>query len=126
MLRWNSTGITIAGSSGIPGNTSDRLDTPFDVTFDRAGDLYIVDRMNYRVQKYTTGTSIIRTVAGNGTRGTSATQLHYPSRVIIDSNENFYVSDTGNNRIQLWRYGTNFGETIAGVTSKENESRSDF
>lgn len=118
ILRWNSTGITVAGISSIPGNTSNQLNTPLDVVFDFANNLYIADYLNHRVQKYLLGTSIGRTVAGTGNFGSSPSQLNKPIRVVLDSNENLYISDANNHRIQLWSYGATNGTTIAGISSK--------
>ncbi|CAF0975438.1 unnamed protein product [Rotaria sordida] len=116
MLRWNTTGITVAGIVGNPGNANNQLNTPFDVILDYANNLYIADRANHRIQKYSLGASIGKTVAGNGTIGSSQYQLYNPSRVIIDLNGNFYISDTYNHRIQFWRNGAVSGTIVAGIT----------
>lgn len=118
MLRWNSTGITVAGISGSPGNASNQLDTPIDVVFDYANNLYIADYLNHRVQKYLLGTSIGHTVAGTGNVGSSPSQLNKPIRVVLDSNENLYISDANNHRVQFWFRGATNGTTVAGISSK--------
>ncbi|CAF4029846.1 unnamed protein product, partial [Adineta steineri] len=51
VLRWNSTGVTVAGISGNASSGSNYLNRPFDVTLDYANNLYIADRYNYRIQK---------------------------------------------------------------------------
>ena len=121
-LRWNSTGITVAGISGSPGSTDNQLNSPFDIFLDYANNLYIADRGNHRIQKYLFGSSIGQRVAGNVTSGSSSDKLSLPSRVLIDSNENLYIADTNNNRIQFWRKGANSGTRVAG-TGKKNKSR---
>jgi len=122
VLRWNSSGITVAGISGSPGSANNQLNSPFDIFLDYANNLYIADRANHRIQKYLFGSSIGQTVAGNITGGSSSDKLLCPSRVLIDSNENLYIADSCNHRIQFWRKGVNFGTTIAG-TGKKNKSR---
>ena len=122
VLRWNSTGITVAGISGSPGSADNQLNLPYDIFLDYANNLYIADRNNHRIQKFLFGSSIGQTVAGNVTAGSSSDKLSYPGRVLIDSNENLYITDTGNSRIQFWRKGANFGTTIAG-TGKKSKSR---
>src|ERR1051325_6953276 len=45
------------------------LDQPFDVAFDKAGNLYFSDTNNHRVRKVDAKTGLISTVAGNGKKG---------------------------------------------------------
>jgi len=122
VLRWNSTGITVAGISGIPGSADNQLNVPYDIFLDYANNLYIADRGNHRIQKYLFGSSIGQRVAGNVTGGSSSDKLSAPSRVLVDSNENLYIADVHNHRIQFWLKGANFGTTIAG-TGMRNKSR---
>ncbi len=116
MLRWNSTGITVAGT--ILGNASDQLNDPSDVVVDYEYNLYIADRKNNRIQKYLYGSRNGTTVAGNRTSNYSQYQLLNPARLILDSNRNLYISDTSNHRIQFWPVNATYGTTIAGVTGR--------
>ena len=122
VLRWNSTGTTVAGISGSPGSANNQLNGPSDLFLDYANNLYITDRYNHRIQKYLFGSSIGQRVAGNVTGGSSSDKLSAPSRVLVDSNENLYIADVHNHRIQFWLKGANFGTTIAG-TGMRNKSR---
>jgi len=122
VLRWNSTGITVAGISGSPSSANNQLNTPYDIFLDYANNLYIADGANHRIQKYLFGSSIGQRVAGNVTSGSSSDKLYLPSRVLIDSDENLYISDTGNHRIQFWRKGANSGTTIAGTGKKNKQN----
>jgi len=122
VLRWNSTGITVAGISGSPGSADNQLNLPYDIFLDYANNLYIADRDNNRIQKYLSGSSIGQRVAGNVTAGSSSDKLNSPVRVLIDSNEDLYITDRANCRIQFWRKGASSGTTIAG-TGKKNKSR---
>ena len=115
VLRWNQSGITVAGIANMSGNASNQLNTPYDVTLDYAYNLYIADNNNHRIQKYSFGSTVGTTVCGNGTPGTSQYQLYYPGRVIIDSNGNLYVADSAIHRIQLWSNGATSGKTVAGT-----------
>jgi len=66
-------GTGVAGYNGdnIPG-TQAQLNTPWRVTMDPAGNLYIADAVNDRIRKLAPN-GIITTVAGNGNPGYSGT-----------------------------------------------------
>ena len=118
ILQWNSTGITVAGVTGQPGNTSDKLINPRGIGIDWANALYIADDGNSRVQKYSRSASVGVTVAGEGSgiSGAGNGFLSQPFDVVVDLNENVFVADASNQRIQLWTRGSSVGTTIAGTT----------
>jgi len=118
ILRWNTTGITVAGISGSPGKTNIRLSFPFGIMMDYANNLYVADYSNHRVQKYLFGSSFGQTIAGNGTNSSSPYHLSNPSHIIIDANGDYYITDRTNHRIQFWRNGDIFGTTVAGTGKK--------
>ena len=108
----DSTGTitTIAGGSGFGEDgglaTQVRLNLPYGVAVDGAGNLYIADTNNDRISKVdSTGT--ITTIAGTGEQGFSgdggpATQasLNSPFGVTVDGAGNLYIADQYNNRIR--------------------------
>jgi uncharacterized protein (TIGR03437 family) len=122
--------IPVAGNrtSGFSGDngpsTSAQLNSPFSVTVDSAGNLYIADSGNNRVRKISNG--VITTVAGNGTTGFSgdngpatSAQLYFPTGVAVDSAGNLYIADSGNNRVRKVANGvitTVAGNGTAGFT----------
>lgn len=57
LLRWNSTGITVAGRADVGGNATNLLNSPHDAVTDYAGTLYITDFGNNRIQRYSIGAS---------------------------------------------------------------------
>ncbi len=118
-LRWNKTGITVAGV-GIAGNGSNQLNTPIDASLDYQNSLYIADRNNHRIQKYLMGASYATTVAGNGSGigGTSLNALPYPAQALIISNGDMFVTDTYNHRILKWSSGSSSAVVVAGVTGR--------
>jgi len=118
VLRWNRTGITVAGVTGQYGNASHLLYNPRGMYMDWSNTMYITDYLNNRVQKYLMGSSVGETVAGqpSGLRGSGPTFLGSPFDVHSDLDGNVYVADTGNQRIQLWKRGSSTGITIAGTT----------
>src|SRR5208283_6088219 len=90
------------------------LCTPYGVTVDSSGNLYVADYGNSRVLEYNTPLTTHKTTAdavfGQGEDftssqcnfgGTSASQesLCSPSGAAVDSRGNLYVADTSNNRV---------------------------
>jgi len=98
-------GITIAGNkAGNSGSDSMHLDYPTDVCVDAAGNVYVPDFLNNRVQKWAPGAKYGVTVAGSkaGTSGSDSAHLDGPDGVRVDANGNLYISDEYNNRVQKW------------------------
>ena len=118
MLRWNTSGITVAGETGLNGSTSSRLNLPWDLTLDWSNTLYVSDRQNNRVQKFLRGSLNGSTVAGdaNGQSGRNLSRLNDTFGIAVDWNDNLYISDRYNYRIQLWLNGAISGSTIAGTS----------
>ncbi|CAF4127549.1 unnamed protein product [Rotaria sordida] len=117
MLRWNSTGIIIAGIGGSPGSNASQFQTPVDIALGSSNTFYIIDYLNHRVQYWKIGNLSGTTVAGqaSASAGTTAAYLTYPTGLYVDSNDNIYVSDSGNNCVQLWNNGTSVGTMVAGT-----------
>ena len=81
---------------------------------DAAGNVYVADQANHRVQKWAPGASAGITVAGGNGPGSTANKLHNPYGVFADSTGTVYVVDGTNNRIQKWAPGASAGITVAG------------
>lgn len=115
-LRWNATGVTVAGIMNQRGTASDLLDWPMSLALDSSNALYIGDYSNNRVQKFLSGILNGTTVAGqaNGTQNRTPETLSFPVGVFVDSSDNLYVADSGNSRVQLWSSGVSSGSTVAG------------
>ncbi len=105
-------GVTVAG--GLSGSASNRLDYPYSITLDAAGNIYIADQFNHRVQKWAPGALTGVTVAGGNGQGSAANQLNNPLGVAVDAAGNLYVVDQPNHRIQKWAPGAIAGITVAG------------
>ena len=104
---------TVAGNGtfGYSGDggpaTSAGLNSPFGVTVDGSGNLYIADGSNSRIRKVVLSTGVITTVAGNGTFGYSgdggpatSAALNSPFGVAVDGSGNLYIADYANSRIR--------------------------
>ena len=105
--------ITTIAGTGVAGYNGDnilgtkaQLNTPWRVTIDPAGNLYIADALNDRIRKLAPN-GIITTVVGNGQAGysgdgglaTSAT-LRVPEQAELDAFGNMFIADSGNNVIR--------------------------
>ncbi len=100
-------GNNTAGYSGDRGPaTQASLFRPFDVTVDKAGNLYIADTINSRIRKVATD-GVITTIAGNGKNAYagdggpgSQASLNYPTGLALDSKGNIYFADAQNNVVR--------------------------
>ena len=90
-----------SGDGGLAGVA--RLNTPFGVVFDSAGNAFIADTLNNRVRRVDAATRIITTYAGNGNNtvaagdggpATSAT-VTFPQTLAIDPQGNLLIGETG-------------------------------
>lgn len=99
---------TVAGS-GVAGyvngvGTAAQFTVTGAVVADRAGNLYVPDRLNSVIRKITPA-GVVSTFAGSGTRGhadgpSDIAQFNVPIRMGVDATGNVYVVDTGDNRIR--------------------------
>ncbi|UCG11003.1 MAG: hypothetical protein JSU72_10540, partial [Deltaproteobacteria bacterium] len=83
-----------------------RLDSPYGLAVDAAGNLYITDAYQHRIRKVATA-GFITTVAGSGIAGyagegraATRAQLFAPRGVALDAEGNLYFADTNNQRIR--------------------------
>jgi sugar lactone lactonase YvrE len=118
---------TVAGSGtlGFGGDgsaaTSAKLNRPWQLAFDAAGDLYIADAGNGRIRKVD-ASGIITTVAGDGGSGydgdgeaATLTALNYPTGVAVDGGGDVFVSEYGNCLVREVDAGTGRIHAIAGI-----------
>jgi len=112
-ITTGATGMTIAPTNGR-GVAASQLDNAIAVFVDASGNVYIVDRLNYRVQEWPPGGVSGQTVAGGNGQGAQANQLSDPIGIFVDPAGNVYVDDFSNYRIQEWAPGASSGVTVAG------------
>ncbi len=100
-------GTGVAGFSGDNGpSTAAKLQLPYGMTMDDAGNIYFSDPGNARIRKIDTS-GIITTIAGNGLGGYNGdnmpatdAKLGAPGGVDIDNAGNIYFSEKVNNRVR--------------------------
>jgi DNA-binding beta-propeller fold protein YncE len=107
IVRWtlgDNKWTLIAGSTnGTKGTSSTLLNSPFGVTLDPMGNVYVADTSNNRIQLFLARQLTGITVAGlTGVRGNDSNLLYAPYSVVLDSQLNLYVADRNNNRVQKY------------------------
>jgi streptogramin lyase len=123
---------TVAGTgqAGYAGDggpaTKARLNEPYEVRFDKAGNMFFVEMKNHLVRRVDAKSGIITTVAGNGTAGyggddgpASKAMLRVPHSITLDDNGNIFIADIGNHRIRHVDLATGMIRTIAGNGEKQ-------
>ena len=118
---WKTAGVTVAG-------LVDELHEPVGLFATRDGTLYVADRGNHRVMKYTASGSRNGTQIGDG-RGSGPRQLDSPNAIVVNEATNaVYISDYGNSRVQVWNEGGTGVNvwTVLGNQSSNSSDRPDF
>jgi DNA-binding beta-propeller fold protein YncE len=109
-----------AGGDGVPA-TQAKLDKPFGLAFDKAGNLYIGEFEGHRIRKVDAG-GVISTIAGTGEKGFSGdggpairAQINTVHDVIVADNGDLYLADTNNKRVRKIDARTGIISTVAGT-----------
>ncbi|MBC7856430.1 MAG: hypothetical protein IAF94_23620 [Pirellulaceae bacterium] len=83
------------------------LNEPYEVRFDKAGNMHFVEMKNHLVRKVDAKTGLISTVAGTGKSGfggdggpATKAQMSTPHSIALDAADNLYIADIGNHRIR--------------------------
>jgi DNA-binding beta-propeller fold protein YncE len=109
--RWNTTGVTIAGT-GIPGNSSNQLDGPEGIfIYKPLNRLYVADFNNHRIQMFSLNRSLHIGV-------TVASNVTFPSNVYVDDDGNteptIYAALYESNRVERWVNGSSESVQVGG------------
>ena len=102
------TDLKVISSFGSPGNDDGNFHGPEGVSFDKNGNIYVVDSGNYRVQKFDDKGNFIFKF---GKMGEYEGQFANPSGVVVH-NDQVYVTDAGNKRIACFDDSGNFIKNI--------------
>jgi streptogramin lyase len=114
------------GHSGDGGPaTAAKLDEPYEVRFDSAGNVFWVERLSHSVRKLDVKTGTIATVAGTGVAGfsgdggpASKAQLSDPHSIGFDRKGDLYICDVKNHRIRKVDMKSGTISTFAGTGEK--------
>jgi streptogramin lyase len=121
--------ITTVAGSGKRGYSGDggpatraEMNEPYEVRFDRGGDMLVVERLNHLVRRIDRKTAIISTVAGTGKEGFSGdggpavrAEFRQPHSIQIDARGDLYICDILNHRIRRVDAATGIVTTFAGT-----------
>ena len=123
---------TVAGNGqkGYSGNggsaTAAALNEPYEVRFDKDGNMFFVEMQNHIVRKVAVATGRIELVAGSGTKGFSGddgpaiqAQLSRPHSIALDNKGNLYICDIGNHRVRKVDLSTGIISTFAGTGERK-------
>lgn len=112
----------------MPATQAD-LDQPYEVRFDKAGNLFFVDMPNHVVRRVDKRTGTISVVAGTGQKGfggdggfASKAMLNQPHAIIFDHQGRLLICDIGNHRVRRVDMKTGLIETYLGNGEKKNPS----
>ncbi len=104
-----------APGAGING---DGFSRPSDVTWDRAGNIYVADGFgtNNRIAKFTKDGNFVKTW---GSTGSGQGQFNQIRGIASDAAGNIYVADAGNKRIQVFDGEGTFKSQITNIGSPQ-------
>ncbi|MBL8814978.1 MAG: hypothetical protein JNL58_03030 [Planctomyces sp.] len=125
--------MTIVAGCGRKGYSGDggpaiaaELNEPYEVRFDKSGNLYFVEMQNHLVRKVDMTTGLISTLAGTGTQGFDgdggpAVQglMNRPHSIAFDAAGNLYICDIGNHRIRRVDMTNGIISTFAGTGERQ-------
>ena len=103
--------------SGVPG---DSFSQPADVTWDRAGNIYVADGYgnNNRIAKFNKDGDFLKSW---GQTGSAQGQFNKIRGIASDAQGNLYVADAGNNRIQVFDGEGTFKSQITNIVDAQVE-----
>lgn len=132
--RASGTISTIAGC-GEPGYAGDggpapaaRLNEPYGIAVDRAGNIYIADRHNHCVRKLDAYSGTIATFAGNGAAGfggdggpAARAGMVEPNGLALDPDQRrLYIADVADHRVRIVDLASGVIATFAGTGAGEH------
>jgi streptogramin lyase len=124
--------ITTVAGTGSAGHAGDggpavqaRLDQPFHVDLDAAGNVFLVEAGNHGVRRLDRQTGTLTSVAGSGKRGYDGdggpaiqATLNEPYAVAVDANGDLYIADRLNAVIRKVNGKSGIITTVAGTGKK--------
>ena len=124
------TTVAGCGRKGYSGDgrsaTEAELNEPYEVRFDKQGNMFFVEMQNHVIRRVDAKSGIISTIAGTGKAGYSGdggpareAQFNRPHSIALDHRGGLYVADIGNHRIRRIDLETGLVDSIAGNGGKQ-------
>jgi len=123
---------TVAGSGqkGYSGDggpaLSAAMNEPYEVRFDKSGNLFVAEMQNHVVRRVDAKTHVITTVAGTGVAGfggdggpAGAAQLRQPHSIAFDAQGRLLICDIGNHRVRRVDLTSGKIETLLGTGERK-------
>jgi len=119
-------GTTIAGTTGVAGNSSDKFNFPYGIAYDSiTHGIYISDYNNFRIMYYPAGVLNGTVVAGGNGQGLNNNQLGYQYSVYHDAVTNsLFIAQCITNNIIQWPLDASNWRLIAGYLNGTMSSSS--
>lgn len=86
-------------TGGAAGSDKGYFNTPRDIARDKAGNTYVVDSRNHRIQKFNLSGDL---AAAWGKEGNGPGEFKEPNGIDVSDDGNIYVADTWNGRVQVF------------------------
>lgn len=120
--------LTVVAGNGKKGYSGDggpatkaSLNEPYEVRFDKNGNMFFVEMKNHVIRRVDAKTGVISTIAGTGKQGFSGdggpaikATFSVPHSIALDGKGGLYVADIGNHRIRRIDLKTGIVDSIAG------------
>ena len=124
------TTVAGTGEKGYSGNagpaTDAKLNEPYEVRFDKDGNMFFVEMVNNIVRRVDAETGAISLVAGTGEKGFSGdgalainATLNRPHSIALDNSGNLYICDIGNHRIRKVDLASGIVTTFSGTGERK-------
>jgi streptogramin lyase len=126
--------ITVVAGNGTKGYAGDggpalsaSLNQPYEILFDKGGNMFFVEMQNHVVRRVDARTKVITTVAGTGKAGFSGdggpankAELSQPHSIALDAQGRLLICDIANRRIRRVDLKSGTIETYAGTGERKN------
>ena len=113
----SSTGVTVAGSTGVWGGARSLLYYPTAIYVTLNSTMFILDTWNHRVLQWSPGEPMGTIVAGGQGNGAGFHQIGTSYQLFVDDQLNVYVSESTNHRITRWSPRNTTAGLLVGISS---------
>jgi tripartite motif-containing protein 71 len=109
-----STAPTFLSSFGAAGTGNGQFSHPSGIARDAAGNVWVVDKGNNRVEEFNESGTFVKAI---GTAGTGNGQFSGPKSIAFSAAGNFWVADAGNNRLEEFNAAGEFLKAVGSLGS---------